>query len=57
MPSYTDVDTRYAWRVRRSLELSLLEQNLFDRSHPEFNAAPGRSEVERGVFLQARWSR
>lgn len=32
-------------------------QNLFDRSHPEFNPAPNRSELERGVFLQARWSR
>jgi iron complex outermembrane recepter protein len=57
VPAYTAVDMRYAWRVRPGLELSLLGQNLFDRSHPEFNAAPGRSEIERGVFLRAHWSR
>jgi iron complex outermembrane receptor protein len=56
VPAYTAVDARYAWRVRPDLEVSLLGQNLFDRSHPEFNALPGRSEFERGVFLQARWS-
>jgi len=49
------VDVRYGWRLRP--ELSLLGQNLFDRAHPEFNAAPGRSEFERGVFFQARWTR
>ncbi|MGH6691367.1 MAG: TonB-dependent receptor plug domain-containing protein, partial [Gammaproteobacteria bacterium] len=57
VPAYVAVDVRYAWRVRSDLELSLLGQNLFDRSHPEFNALPGRSEFERGVFLRARWSR
>lgn len=57
VPAYTAVDMRYGWRVRPDLELSLLGQNLFDRSHPEFNALPGRSEFERGVLLQARWSR
>jgi iron complex outermembrane receptor protein len=56
VPAYTAVDVRYAWRVRPDLELSLLGQNLFDRSHPEFNALPGRSEFERGIFLRARWS-
>jgi iron complex outermembrane receptor protein len=56
VPAYTAVDLRYAWRLRPDLELSLLGQNLFDRTHPEFNAAPGRSEFERGVFVRARWS-
>jgi iron complex outermembrane receptor protein len=57
VPAYTAVDLRYAWRLRPDLELSLKGQNLFDRSHPEFNAAPGRSEFERAVLLRARWSR
>jgi iron complex outermembrane receptor protein len=57
VPAYTAVDVRYAWRVHPDLEVSLLGQNLFDRRHPEFNALPGRSEFERGVFLQATWSR
>jgi iron complex outermembrane receptor protein len=57
VPAYTAVDARYGWRVRPDLELSVAGQNLFDASHPEFNAAPGRSEFERSVFVQARWSR
>jgi iron complex outermembrane receptor protein len=57
VPAYTAVDARYAWRVRQDLELSLLGQNLFDRAHAEFNPAPNRSEFERDIFLQARWSR
>jgi iron complex outermembrane receptor protein len=57
VPAYTAVDARYAWRPRPDLELSLVAQNIFDRSHPEFGAAPGRSEIERDVSLRARWSR
>jgi hypothetical protein len=57
VPAYTAVDVRYAWRVRPDVEVSLVGQNLFDRSHPEFNASPGRAEFERGIFLRARWSR
>jgi iron complex outermembrane receptor protein len=57
VPAYAAVDVRYGWRVRPDLEVSVLGQNLFDRSHPEFNALPGRAEFERGVFLQASWSR
>jgi hypothetical protein len=39
------------------VKLSLVAQNLLDESHPEFNAAPGRSELERGVFARATVSR
>lgn len=57
MPAYTAVDARYAWQMRRELELSVTAQNLFDRAHPEFGAAPGRSEIERALFVRVRWSR
>lgn len=56
VPAYTAVDIRYGWYLRPQLELSVLGQNLFDRRHPEFNALPGRSEFERGLFLRATWS-
>ena len=56
VPAYSALDVRYGWRVRPDLELSATAQNLFDPGHAEFNAAPGRSEFERGVFLKARWS-
>jgi len=57
VPAYTAVDARYAWQPRRGLELSVTAQNLFEPSHPEFGAAPGRSEIERGVFVRVKWSR
>jgi iron complex outermembrane receptor protein len=56
VPAYTAVDARYAWQVRRELELSLTAQNLFDPRHPEFGAPATRSEIERGLFLRVRWS-
>ena len=57
VPAYTAVDARYAWRVFPGLELSVVGQNLFDKSHPEFGAASGRSEFERSAYMQARWTR
>jgi iron complex outermembrane receptor protein len=57
VPGYTAVDARYAWQMSRELQVSVVGRNLFDASHPEFNGAPTRSEFERSVFLQLRWSR
>lgn len=56
VPAYTTADLRYGWRVSPALELSLIGQNLFDPRHPEFNAAPGRSEIPRSVWLRLRWT-
>jgi iron complex outermembrane receptor protein len=53
VPHYTAVDARWGWKVSRSTELSLTLQNIFDREHVEFLAAPGRSVYERGIFLKA----
>ena len=55
VPSYVAVDARLARTVSRGVELSLAGFNLFDRSHPEFNAAPARSEVARSFALKLRW--
>jgi iron complex outermembrane recepter protein len=55
VPAYSALDLRYGWRARPDLELSFTVQNLLEPSHPEFNAAPGRSEIERGVFLRVKW--
>jgi len=54
--AYTAVDARYAWRMRRDLELSLTGTNLFDRRHPEFGTVATRSEIERSIFLRLKWS-
>ena len=55
VPGYTAVDARYGWHVNGNVELSLVLRNLFDPSHPEFNAAPARSEIGRAALLQLRW--
>lgn len=58
IPAYTTVDLRYAWRVRKGLELSLVGQNLFDPHHPEFvsdNMPTRNVEIPRGVYAKAVW--
>jgi iron complex outermembrane receptor protein len=55
VPQYTALDLRYGWRAARGLELSLTVRNALDPAHPEFNAAPGRSEIARSVFGAVRW--
>jgi iron complex outermembrane receptor protein len=56
VPAYTAVDLRYGWRINPTLEFSLRLRNLLDPSHPEFDAAPGRSEIGRSAFAQLRWT-
>ncbi|HYC48972.1 MAG TPA: TonB-dependent receptor [Burkholderiales bacterium] len=53
--SYTAVDARFGWHVRRDIELSLLAQNLFDPGHPEWGPAINPAEHRRGVFVKAVW--
>jgi iron complex outermembrane receptor protein len=55
VPAYTAVDARLGCRVSRNLEISLTLQNILDSSHPEFGAAPGRSEYARSAFLKLLW--
>jgi iron complex outermembrane receptor protein len=56
VPSYTALDLRYGWRIRKGLELSLIGQNLLDPQHAEYGSAPGRSEYERAVLLRLVWN-
>jgi iron complex outermembrane receptor protein len=39
VPAYTRVDTRFGWRIGRSIELSLAGQNLLTPRHAEFHDA------------------
>lgn len=57
VPAYTALDIRYGWKIRRDLELSVTAQNLLDKSHAEYGAAPGRSEYDRALFLKLLWRR
>jgi iron complex outermembrane receptor protein len=55
VPAYTAVDARVAWRADKAFELFLAGYNLFDPSHPEFGAAPGRSEIPRSFYAGMNW--
>lgn len=55
LPSYTALDLHLSWAVMQKLELSLVGQNLLGGDHAEFGAAPGRSEIESGVFAKLVW--
>ena len=56
--SYVSFDTRLAWKPQRNLEVSIVGQNLFDESHPEFmpeflDVFP--TEVERSIYGKITW--
>jgi iron complex outermembrane receptor protein len=55
VPSYNALDARLGWKVNRNVELSFVLQNALDPEHPEFNAAPGRSEIPRSALLKLLW--
>ena len=52
VPSYTAVDLRWGWQVTRQVELSLTLENLTDKQHAEWGAAPNRVEFERAAYLK-----
>jgi iron complex outermembrane recepter protein len=56
VPSYVALDTRLGWTVWKGLEISLIGFNLLDHDHPEFGAAPTRSELARAFYAKAVWS-
>ncbi len=57
VPAYTALDARLGWHVSKDLELSFSATNLTDGRHPEFGAAPSRSEIGRSFFLSLLWKR
>jgi iron complex outermembrane recepter protein len=57
VPAYTRIDTRFAWRLGKSLELSVVGQNLLTPLHSEFHDAyeVTRTLVQRSVFGKITW--
>jgi iron complex outermembrane receptor protein len=58
VPAYTELDLRYAWRVSRRVEVSLVGQNLLASRHNEFvsDLLPSqRLDVSRGGYVKVRW--
>lgn len=53
--SYITMNARLAWRPSKKFEIAVVGQNLFDKSHPEFEPQFLQTiptEVERGVYLK-----
>jgi len=46
-PAYADMDVRLSWQFTKSLELSLVGQNLLHAHHQEF---PGGSDISRAMY-------
>ncbi|MDE3118963.1 MAG: TonB-dependent receptor [Nitrospirota bacterium] len=58
--SYTRVDTRLAWRVNQQIDAELVGQNLFDKSHFEWQpigagALYQSSAIPRSFFVRLAW--
>jgi iron complex outermembrane receptor protein len=56
--AYTAVDLRYAWKLTKDLEISVVGQNLFDPRHVEgvVDFLPAQTmEIERAAFVKATW--
>jgi iron complex outermembrane receptor protein len=47
IPGYPSLDVRVAWQAWKSVEISVVGQNLLQDHHPEFF---GGTEVQRGVY-------
>ena len=55
VPAYTTADLRYGWRFRPGWTAALVGRNLLGRSHAEFGAPAGRSEIPRSLLVQVAW--
>lgn len=56
VPSYFELDARLAWRPVKSLEVSIVGQNLLHDQHPEYGfPGPAREEIVRSVYGKISW--
>jgi iron complex outermembrane receptor protein len=56
LDAYWEADVRFAWRDPSGrVETALVGQNLLHPSHPEYQVASQRNEVQRGVYASVRW--
>ena len=55
VPAYGELDGRLGWQATKTLECSIVGQNLLHGQHAEFGALRTRNEVERGVYGKLVW--
>ena len=54
--AYATADVRFNWHATRSLDFSVVGQNLFQPHHPEFGGDPGGLVgIERSVYAKLTW--
>jgi iron complex outermembrane receptor protein len=54
--AYTTADARFSWHATRSLDLSIVGQNLFQPHHPEFGGDPGPLiGIRRSAYIKLTW--
>jgi iron complex outermembrane receptor protein len=55
IPSYTALDLRWGWQLRRDVDLSVQAFNVTDRRHLEFGTLTQRAEVPRSLAVKLVW--
>jgi len=56
VPAYATADVGFSWRAIRSLNLSVVGQNLFQPHHAEFGGDPGSLVgIQRSVYVKITW--
>ena len=54
--AYTTADVRFSWHATRSLDVSVVGQNLFQPHHAEFGGDPGPLVgIERSAYIKLTW--
>jgi iron complex outermembrane receptor protein len=54
--AYTTADVRFSWHAIRSLDVSIVGQNLFQPHHAEFGGDPGPLVgIERSAYIKLTW--
>jgi iron complex outermembrane receptor protein len=55
VPAYSELDGRLGWQATKTLECSIVGQNLLHGHHAEFGAPATRKEIERGWYVKLAW--
>jgi iron complex outermembrane receptor protein len=54
--AYTTADVRFSWHAIRSLDVSVVGQNLFQPHHAEFGGDPGPLVgIKRSAYIKLTW--
>ena len=57
VPSYSELDARFAWRLNPALVVSIVGKNLLHEHHQEFGVpSDSQEEVGRNLFVAFRWT-